>query len=116
MMPWWAWLVIWGSLGLALIAVLVVSAWLLFRKALGVLDDLGDLAGKAELLDRAEDVMEDQATELAILLGAAETRRRRDLIRTAALERRDARRRGRLDRARSLIRTDASARDWFPSS
>lgn len=116
MIQWWGWLVIWGSLALALLAVLAISAWLLFRKLLGLFDDLGELAGKTELLDRAEDVMDDQAVELAIMLGGAEVRRRRDDIRLAAMLRRDERRRARLDRARALIRVDASSREWFTSN
>jgi len=115
-MPWWAWLIIWGALGLAMVAVLAVAAWLLLRTLLGLLGDLGALAAKAELLDRAGEVMDEQATELAILLGTAETRRRREAVRRAALQRRDARRRARLDRGRALLRVDAASREWFPGN
>ncbi|CAN5171546.1 hypothetical protein BH09ACT3_BH09ACT3_01300 [soil metagenome] len=116
MIPWWGWLLIWGGLALALLAVLAVSAWRLIRTLLGLFDDLGELAGKAELLDRAQDVADDQAVDLAIVLGSVELRRRRDDLRWAVRLRRAERRRARLNRARALIRVDARRREWFPSN
>ena len=46
-MSWWAWLLIWTGLVLALLAVLALGAWWLFRKSMAVLDDVADLAGKS---------------------------------------------------------------------
>jgi hypothetical protein len=54
-MPWWSWILIWGGLVLALLAMLALLSWWLFRKAVGVMDELGQLAEKTELLGRMSD-------------------------------------------------------------
>ncbi len=112
-MPWWSWVVIWVALALALLGMLVWMAVRLFRKAGAVLDELDALASAAELLDRAAEVATEQHTELAILVGAEEMRRRRALVRADALARRSARRAARIIRAKALTRVDASTREWF---
>lgn len=112
-MPWWSWLVIWACLLVALVGVIVVAAWRLFRKAMAVLAELGTLAQKAELLDAVADAAEDQRAEIAVLQKYAEVQARRRFVREEAASRRAARHRGRLDRAKSMIRVDASARRWF---
>ena len=67
-MQWWAWLVIWAVLVLALVAMLVLLAVRLFRKAVRVLDALGDLGEKVALIqDRVEDLA-DTPRSSAILL------------------------------------------------
>jgi hypothetical protein len=112
-MPWWSWIVIWGVLAVALLAMLAIMAFRLFRKGVGVLTELEALATKAELLDRAAEVVDEQRQELAILAGAAATRRRRELVREAALGRKAARHDARIARAKALIGVDASTREWF---
>lgn len=108
-MPWWSWILIWGGLVLALLAMLVLLSWWLFRKAVGVMDELGRLAEKTELLSR----MSDELTEAdaspfvpAVLLDRAEVvaqHRARELARE---QRRQARREKRITRARLLTRAD----------
>jgi hypothetical protein len=112
-MPWWSWLVIWTGLVLALLAVLVISAWRLFRKAVSVFDELGTLAEKAELLDAALTEFDDQQVELAILQKLSDVRARRRHVRDDAAARRDTRRSSRLARGRALTRVDAHSRRWF---
>jgi hypothetical protein len=112
-MPWWSWLVIWTCLVLALVAVLVVSAWRLFRKAVSVFDELGTLAGKSELLDAAVTEFDEQQAELAILQKFSDVQARRRHVREASALRRDARHTARLDRGRALTRFDANSRRWF---
>jgi hypothetical protein len=116
MMPWWSWIVIWVVLVAALLAMLVIMAVRLFRKGVGVLTELERLGEKAELLERAEAAVDEQREQLAILAGAAEMRRRRELVRAAALDRKAARHDARIARARSLTGVDASKRDWFVGS
>lgn len=113
MMPWWSWLIIWTCLVLALIAMLVVSAWKLFRKAVAVFDELGTLAEKTELLDAAITDFNEQPAELAILQKLSDVRAARTHAREDMAERRDARRSTRLLRGRSLTRFDANSRSWF---
>lgn len=112
-MPWWSWLVIWTGLLLALVAVLVVAAWRLFRKAVSVFDALGTLAQKAEVLEGAVTEFESQQGDLAILQSLFDVRARRRDVRAAAVLRREARHTARLHRGRALIRFDANSRRWF---
>jgi len=112
-MPWWSWLVIWTSLVIALIIVLVVAAWRLFRKAVAVFNDLGTLAAKAELLDAAAPKFDEQQAEIAILQKLPDVRARRHRVHEAAAARRDARRISQLARARALTGFDAHSRQWF---
>ncbi|MES2094984.1 MAG: hypothetical protein V4531_14420 [Actinomycetota bacterium] len=113
-MPWWSWLVIWTGLVLALLAVIVFSAWRLFRKVVAVFDELGILAGKAELLDAATTEFDGQGAELAILQKPATVLAVRRHEREAAALRKDARHTARLTRGRALTRFDANSRRWFP--
>lgn len=115
MFSWWAWLVIWGCLVLALLAVLVISAWRLFRKAVGVLDELEVLGTKFGILDREAELVEEQREQLAILAGARATRERRERVREAALQRKADRHERRLARAKEITSVDASTREWFPT-
>ena len=112
-MPWWSWLVIWTCLVIALIVVLVVAAWRLFRKAVAVFDELGTLAAQTEFLDAAGSKFDEQQTEIAILQKLSDVQARRRRLREAAAARRDARRRSRLARGRALTRFDANSRQWF---
>jgi len=112
-MPWWSWLIIWTCLVLALLAMLVVSAWWLFRKAVAVFDELGTLAAKSELLDAAVTEFDEQREEMAILQKLSDVQARRRQVRDAAHARREARRETRLARGRALTRVDANSRRWF---
>lgn len=110
MIPWWGWLIIWVCLALALIAVLVVSAWRLFRKAMTVLDDLGDLASKTEILDVAEAQL--SKPQIAILLELAEVRRRNDVRRERRQKRKAARHDRRIERAHRIGSVDIATTRW----
>ena len=112
-MPWWSWVVIWVVLVLALLGMLAFMAWRLFRKGVGVLEELDALAAKTELLDRAADVAEEQRRELAILVGAEERRRRREFVRAAAAERKSDRHDSRIARGKALVKVDPASREWF---
>ena len=112
-MPWWSWLVIWACLALALVAVLVISAWRLFRKAVTVFTDLSTLAGKTELLATTITESDGEDDELAILQTLPAVRARRRQVRDASALRREARHTARLARGRALTRVDANSRRWF---
>ena len=112
-MPWWSWVIIWVVLVLALLGMLALMAWRLFRKGIAVLDALDGLASTTELLGSAGEDAERQRQELAILIGAEELRRRREYVRAAARERRGARRDSRIARGRALVKVDAASREWF---
>jgi type II secretory pathway component PulJ len=108
-MPWWSWILIWGGLVLALLAMLALMAWWLFRKAVGVMEELGQLAEKTELLSRMSDELADADAAPfvpAVLLDRAGLAAQRSAYELAREQRRRARREKRITRARLLIRAD----------
>lgn len=112
-MPWWSWLIIWAFLTMAFLAMLALFAIALFRKTLAVMAALERLAMLTGILGTANDILDDQRADIAVLLGLAEVRRRRERVRSASAARRSARRGARITRAKSLIAVDASKRSWF---
>jgi hypothetical protein len=112
-MPWWSWLLIWGILTCALLAMLGLFAWWLFRKVMAVFAALEDLAATTELLETASETLDGQRTTLALQQKRSEVVARRDLVRERAAARRRARHDARLDRAARITSVDASTRRWF---
>ncbi|HEY0258584.1 MAG TPA: hypothetical protein VGC18_01920 [Lacisediminihabitans sp.] len=111
-MPWWSWLLIWGLLVLAVIAMLVLFAVWLFRKLMSVFDALEELATKAEILERAAEPARDHY-EIAALRPRSDVQAERESLRLRRDARREQRHRNRLDRARRITKLDASTRRWF---
>lgn len=109
-MAWWAWVIIWSILALALVGVLAGGAWLLFRKGLRVLDALADLAETASIDDLPERAL--TAPERAILGDLRLIHQREAARRFRRAERRRLRHERRLARARRLISVDALAVSW----
>ncbi|WP_108251798.1 hypothetical protein [Planctomonas deserti] len=108
-MPWWSWILIWGGLVLALLAMLALMAWWLFRKAVAVMDELGRLAEKTEALSRMSATLagDDTADFVPAVL-----RERREVVAAHSArarerqERRLMRRENRILRGRMLTRAD----------
>jgi hypothetical protein len=112
MIAWWGWLLIWAGLVLGLAVMLGAFAWWLFRKALVVLEDLGGLASRTELL--AVDDHEHVRPPIAVLAGAEAVRAREDARRAHRDEVRRASRERRKQRALRITRLDASREQWPP--
>lgn len=112
-MPWWSWLIIWVLLVLALLVMLGLLGWRLFRKVMAVFASLEALASTVELLESADETLDEQHTALALLQKRSEVVARRDRVRELAAQRRQARHDGRLDRARRITALDANTRRWF---
>lgn len=108
--PWWVWLVIWVGLALALIAMIALFAWWLFRKFLRLLDDVGDLAGRAEILAVDDGVIGKPA--IAVLADVRDIRAREDARRAHRAQRRRDRHERRMARARLITGTDATSVQW----
>ena len=114
--PWWGWIAIWGGLVLALVAVLGLFAWWLFRKGMVVLDNLDDLYDVTARLDEADDTPPPRARP-AVLDDLHAVR----AARAARVARRNARRSDRYDRrmarAKRITRVDATTvrwpQDWY---
>lgn len=109
-LPWWAWLVIWSLLVIALLAVLAVSAWILFRKGIGVLDATAQLAETTAVLEAEERAL--TPPQRAILADLRSIRDRESARRFHRAERRQRRLERRLARARQITRLDASRQTW----
>ncbi len=108
-MPWWSWILIWGGLVLALLAMLALLSWWLFRKAVGVMEELGRLADKTDALSRMSDRLSDaDAPEFvpAVLQERAEVVAAHDARVRLREERRHLRRERRILRGRMLTRAD----------
>ena len=110
MIAWWGWLLLWVGLVLALLVMLVLFAWWLFRKAMKLLDDVAELAGTAEIL--AVDDVELDRPAIAVLADLRDIRAREDARRAHRARRRSERHARRMDRARRITRVDASKQQW----
>lgn len=106
-MPWWVWAVIWVGLVLALLVMLGSFAWLLFRKAMRVMDALAELADRGSAFDVAES--EHVRPAIAVLAAARDIRNREEARKRHRLDRRESRRNARLERARAITVLDRAA-------
>ena len=117
-LPWWSWLIIWSLLVIALLAVLAVSAWILFRKGIGVLDAAAQLADTTAVLEAEERAL--TPPQRAILADLRAIRNREAARRFRRAERRRVRHEHRLVRARRITSVDASRQrwpaDWYPTA
>lgn len=107
-MQWWAWVLIWLGLVLALIAMLVLLGVRLFKKAMRAVDALGDLTDSLSRLDAAGDELSDPPFVPSVL-------REKDEVESDWHERRDARAairaaRAEARRARGRLLTSADLR------
>jgi hypothetical protein len=106
----WSWLVIWVVLGLALAALLGLSAWWLFRKFVVLTGDLADLADTLVLLE-ADDA-ELGRPQLAVLADLRDIRAREEARRFHHSTRRRERHDKRIARARRITGVEASTQQW----
>jgi len=107
-MPWWSWILIWGGLFLAMIAMLALLSWWLFRKAVAVMDELGQLADKADALGRLSEQLaeDDPAFRAAVLRDRREVAAEHHTRVQERVHRRLTRRENRIARGRMLTRAD----------
>ncbi|MFD1713313.1 hypothetical protein ACFSBZ_02405 [Amnibacterium flavum] len=108
-MPWWSWVVIWGILVLALLAVLAASGWMLFRKAMTAAEALGQLVDQADRLDVARSELDPEHFVPAAIRPHSEVSAEYEVIAEARTARRQARHEKRLARGRELVSPEATA-------
>jgi biopolymer transport protein ExbB/TolQ len=108
--PWWAWLLIWIGLVLALLMMLAVGAWRLFRKGMDVLDAVAELAETTAVLEVDDSGLPKQ--QRAVLADLRDIHRREDARRAHRAERRRLRHERRMARARRITRVDATTVRW----
>jgi len=105
-MPWWSWVVIWGGLVLALLAMLVLFAIWLFRKAMTTAAALEDLAAKTELLSDRADELRPEPMPSSVFDGTTGPAQRVAERRERRAEARQRRRDSRIRQARLLAKAD----------
>jgi hypothetical protein len=105
-MPWWSWLVIWVVLIAALLALLVWQGIRLFRKALGVVTDLGELADKTSLLEQRAEQLAERRFEPAVFADASRLSQDRQRNKARRAEERAIHRDARVQRGRLLTKAD----------
>ena len=111
--PWWGWALIWTGLVVALLAMLVLLGWWIFRKGIRLMEELDGLAALADTLDAGEAELPRQP--IAVLAEAADVSRREDERRAHRLARKTARHDERMARAERIARVNVSATQWPPT-
>jgi hypothetical protein len=107
---WWGWLLIWAGLVLALLVMLGLFAWWLFRKSLRLLDDVSALADTTAILEVDDPVLPKQ--QLAVLAELRDIRTREDARRAHSADRRRTRHDRRMTRARRITSAEAARGPW----
>lgn len=105
-MPWWSWVLIWFGLFLALLGVLALFGWLLFKKLMVAFRELEKLSAAAEVLHRGSADVPPEPFRSALFQDFKEVSARRDAEREKRAERVDARRNHRRNRGKLLTRAD----------
>jgi hypothetical protein len=107
---WWGWILIWAGLVVALLVMLGLFAWWLFRKSLVLLDDVSALAETTAVLAVDDAVL--PRHEIAVLADLRDIHRREDARRAHRSERRRLRHERRMSRARRITSVDAPTGPW----
>lgn len=110
MIQWWGWILIWAGLVLALLVMLGLFAWWLFRKFLVLMDDVAALADTTSVLDAEDAAL--LKPQLAVLASVQEVRDREAARRGHRSERRRLRWQTRLARAERITTADATQTEW----
>jgi flagellar biosynthesis/type III secretory pathway M-ring protein FliF/YscJ len=105
-MPWWSWVVIWVVLVLALLGMLTLFGFRLFRKLTAALDELGKLADKTDLLHQRSEELREERFQPAVFADASALRAARDQDLADRERRRQARRDSLVKRGKLLVRAD----------
>jgi uncharacterized membrane protein YccC len=105
-MPWWSWVVIWVVLVLALLGMLALFGFRLFRKLVATFDELGALADKAELLQLRSEELREERFQPAVFADAGALRAARDQNLADRERRRQARRDSLVKRGKLLVKAD----------
>ena len=106
-MAWWAWLLIWVGLSLAMLGMLTWSGVRLFKKFMAVTHALGDLLDKVDLLESRTEELRAEPFEPAIFADASQLSDQRERDRADRERVRQIRRDSRVSRGKLLLRADA---------
>ncbi|NQX10285.1 hypothetical protein HQQ80_01455 [Microbacteriaceae bacterium VKM Ac-2855] len=102
-MSWWTWVLIWAVLVLALLSMLAMFAWQLFRKGMHVLRQTEELTAKMARLGEFTDSPPTERPLPALLVPYEEVVRHRENRRELREEHIQARRAARVQRGKLLV-------------
>jgi hypothetical protein len=108
---WWGWLLIWTGLVLLLLATLALLAWRLVKRFFVLLDDADRLLEKTSILGTAADG-DDVRPLNAVLEESAVVRERVAARMQRRADRRHARRKARIERAKMITTADIEMKEW----
>lgn len=111
-MQWWAWLLIWAGLVIAMLVMVALLGYRLFTKAMTAFRALGKLTETLERLDAAEEQLDEKRFVPSVIRDRDEVEEeweRRRGLRDEARERRAA---ARLARGRLLVSADLRQRTF----
>ena len=111
MIAWWGWVLIWAGLVLALLAVVALFAWRLFRRFLAVLDDFFVLTEKTAILDGVDQSGEPRPLN-AVLDDPEAVRSRTRARMQRRADRRYSRRQARIQRAKMITTARIDLKEW----
>lgn len=110
MIEWWGWLLIWVGLVLALLVVLALLAYKLFRKAIALMHELSAVVDKTAALD--VDAPELSKPQIAVLAEMSEIRAQHEAQRRRRAALKLARHERRIERAKRITKRDTSTAQW----
>ena len=110
MIAWWAWILTWVGLGVALMAMLAAFSYSLFRKFLGLLDEFADLADRADIPQL--DPVALSPLPLSVLADPREVAAREHTRLADRQQRREDRHAARLARAHTIGTVDITRTPW----
>ena len=111
-MPWWFWVLVWVVLVLALLGMLALLGWRLFKKTMTALEALGELTAKLELLDAARDGLAEDRFRPAVSRPMAEIQAEYRENAEVRHERRGIRQDRRRTRGKLLVSADSRQRTF----
>lgn len=111
MIAWWGWLLIWAGLVIALLAMVALFAWRLFRRFLALLDDFFGLTEKVSILDGATTDADARPVN-AILRDADEVRATTGARMERRADRKHSRRQARIQRAKIITTAQIDIKEW----
>ena len=110
MIAWGGWLLIWVGLVLLLLIMLVLVAYVLFRKGVALMHDLSALVDKAAALD--VDMESLSKPQIAVLAEMSEIRARHEAQKGRRADLKLERHDRRMARAKRITKHDASTSQW----
>lgn len=110
MISWWGWLLLWVGLVVALLVILALLAYVLFRKAIALMNELSAVVDKTAVLD--VETAELSRPQIAVLAEMREIRAQHEYRQSRRADLKRERHERRIARAKRITKRDASTAEW----